>query len=290
MRSNLVSKAALVLAVTSLTVVPALAQKADQLTYINGLDPARAEGALKAHGFEYADSNTNDMGYTYSYWWNAQNKNCVQVEAYNGKVGTVTDATDKECKHGGISTGAAVGIAAGAAILGAILLSKGKKDQPASNVAQPASFADLKGARAAGGMTTLEQRGFTQVDNFTSGTTRYSIQWRPQSRQCVQVTMANGRFTDLRDIGRHPKCNGTGYSNGNGYAAPAAFADLKGARAAGGMTTLEQRGFTQVDNFTSGTTRYSIQWRPQSRQCVQVTIANGHFDDLRDIGSHPKCR
>ena len=52
----------------------------------------------------------------------------------------------------------------------------------------------------------LERRGFRQVDNFTSGNTRYSIQWQPESRQCVQVTIADGRFYDLRDIGRHPKC------------------------------------------------------------------------------------
>ena len=56
------------------------------------------------------------------------------------------------------------------------------------------------------------------------------------------------------------------------------------------MSELEQRGFRQVDNFTSGDTRYSIQWREATRQCVQVTIADGRLYDLRDIGQHPKCR
>ena len=75
-----------------------------------------------------------------------------------------------------------------------------------------------------------------------------------------------------------------------GYRQAAQFKDLRDARAAGGMTQLERRGFRQVDNFTSGNTRYSIQWRPQSRQCVQVTIADGRFYDIRDIGQHPNCR
>jgi hypothetical protein len=56
------------------------------------------------------------------------------------------------------------------------------------------------------------------------------------------------------------------------------------------MDELARRGFSQVDNFVSGNTRYSIQWRAASKQCVQVTIADGHFYDLSDIGQHPKCR
>ena len=80
------------------------------------------------------------------------------------------------------------------------------------------------------------------------------------------------------------------HSGRGGYHATAQFSDLQGARAAGGMDTLERRGFRQVDNFTSGNTRYSIQWNRDTRQCVQVTIADGHFYDLRDIGRHPQCR
>lgn len=80
------------------------------------------------------------------------------------------------------------------------------------------------------------------------------------------------------------------HSSRGGYTDFAQINDLNGVRAAGGMSTLEQRGFRQVDNFTSGNTRYSIQYRPQSRQCVQVTIADGRFYDVRDIQQHPRCR
>ena len=56
------------------------------------------------------------------------------------------------------------------------------------------------------------------------------------------------------------------------------------------MSEMERRGFRQVDNFTSGNTRYSIQWRSSSNQCVQMTIADGHIYDIRDIGQNPNCR
>lgn len=66
---------------------------------------------------------------------------------------------------------------------------------------------DLVGARAAGAMDELSRRGFSQVDNFASGNTRYSIQWRYSSRQCLQVTIADGRIYAINDIGQHPRCN-----------------------------------------------------------------------------------
>lgn len=43
-----------------------------------------------------------------------------------------------------------------------------------------------------------------------------------------------------------------------GYAAYVQIDDLRDARAAGSMSELERRGFRQVENFTSGNTRYSI--------------------------------
>lgn len=74
---------------------PALAQKANQLTNLNGLSPDRAESALTARGFAYADSHSNSMGYTYSYWWQAKGRNCISVEAHNGLVVSVTDASPR---------------------------------------------------------------------------------------------------------------------------------------------------------------------------------------------------
>lgn len=149
-------------------------------------------------------------------------------------------------------------------------------------------FSDLTNARAAGGMTQMENRGFTQVDNFVSGTTRYSIQWRPQSSQCVQITIADGRFKDLRDIGQHPKCAGGGYQSAS--SGPAMFSDVVGYSGSRARDMLGDRGFKRVDRFGDDNTRYSIMWRAQSRQCLQLMVVDGRAADIRDIQTHPNCR
>lgn len=225
-------------------------------------DPATR--TLRAQGFEFKDDHSDQYNNRHTYWWNNRGQNCVHVVSYNGTITRVENASDGECGQG---------------------------REPEAN--DRGEFGDLIGIRSSSGMDQLARRGFVQVDNFTSGNARYSIQYRLRSRQCIQVTQADGRFTDVRDIGSHPKCNREGMSGGSAASAsssPVGFSDLQGVRSAGGMSTLEQRGFRQVDNFTSGNARYSIQWRPASRQCLQVTIADGRFEDIRDIGEHPNCR
>ncbi|HMS07848.1 MAG TPA: hypothetical protein PKE66_00005, partial [Pyrinomonadaceae bacterium] len=66
---------------------------------------------------------------------------------------------------------------------------------------------DLVGARASSGERELQSRGFRNVDGFKRGNTSYTIWWRRQSQQCVQVATANGRYDSLVDIGQHPRCN-----------------------------------------------------------------------------------
>lgn len=226
-----------------------------------GSDPATR--IIRDRGFDFADDHNDSYNNRHTYWWNDGSNSCVHVVSYNRVITRVEDATAGECGHG--------------------------RDEGVSN----SEYGDLIGIRSSSGMEQLARRGFVQVDNFTSGTTRYSIQYRLRSRECIQVTQADGRFTDVRDIGTHPNCNREGMaggSSGTAAATPVGFSDLQGTRAAGGMTAMEQRGFRQVDNFTSGNARYSIQWRAASRQCVQITIADGRFEDIRDIGEHPECR
>ena len=66
--------------------------------------------------------------------------------------------------------------------------------------------------------------------------------------------------------------------------------DLKGARASSGESELEARGFRNVDAHTSGNTGYTIWWNSRTRQCIQVATANGRYDSLTDIATHPKCK
>lgn len=242
---------------------PALAKKASQLTDINGATGANAERALQAQGFTYVSTHKNDMGYAYSYWWDAKDKDCVVVEVSNGRVMTINDASGSDCGHsGGGGTAAAVGVVAGAAILGALLSHKSHHHDDGKHLASVEDEAHYDRGFNDG----LYNAPYHNYDSSTAYSNGYS----------AGVEQRNGNLRDHHGRG--------------GYDKVAQFADLRDARAAGGMEELERRGFRQVDNFTSGNDRISIQWRPESRQCVQVIVSDGRFYDLRDIEQHPKCR
>ncbi|QKG70202.1 hypothetical protein [Erythrobacter mangrovi] len=261
--TTLLSKFVGVAGAAALVATPALAEKADQLIDINGSYGRDAESALQSRGFSHVSTNKKSSGYVYSYWWNERDDDCVQVEVYNGRVETITDASDQDCgHHKGGNAAAAVGVVAGAALLGALLSHKGSHHDDGQHSSDHQAEAQYERGYN-DGLHNAAYHNYDRSDAYSSG---YS----------AGVDQRNANLSH--------------HSGRGGYAQHVAFNDLQGARAAGGMDELERRGFSQVDNFTSGNTRYSIQWRSASRQCVQVTIADGHLYDLRDIGQHPNCR
>ena len=249
-------------ALAAMTAVPVLAEKASELTYINGSYGRDAEGQLRERGFAHISTHKNDMGYVYSYWWDEADDDCVNVEVYDGRVMSINDASDQDCGHHKGNAGAAVAAVAGAAILGALLSHKSHHHEDDKHHDDREAEAQYERGYQ-DGLHNASYHNYDRSDAYSSG---YS----------AGVSERNANLSHHQGHG--------------GYRQTAQIADLKDARAAGGMSQLEGRGFRQVDNFTSGNTRYSIQWRPQSRQCVQVTIADGRFYDIRDIGQHPKCR
>lgn len=262
--NNLFSKFAASVAVTALAVTPALAEKASQLSSINGALGRDAEPELQRRGFAHVSTNRNSQGYVYSYWWDERDDDCVQVEVYNGRVETISDASDQDCGHhtGGGDAATGVAVIAGAALLGALFSHRSSHHEDGQHSADQQTEADYERGYN-DGLHNASYHNNSRSDAYSSG---YSAG--------VDERNANMRH----------------HSGRGGYAQYAQINDLQGARAAGGMDELERRGFTQVDNFTSGDTRYSIQWKADTRQCVQVTIADGHFYDLRDVGQNPKCR
>lgn len=266
MKISVLDRGIFSIACVAMIATPALAEKASQLTSLNGMTPDQAEGALTSRGFTFADSNMNSMGYTYSYWWNANSKNCVSIEAHNGMIETVNDAGASDChqkdSNGDGAAMAAVGVVAGAAILGALLSHKSHHHENKQH---------LSDAQA----EQQYERGYTDGLHNAS----YHDYDRNEAYASGYTAGVDERNANLSHHG-----------NRGGYASFAQVNDLTGARAAGGMDELSRRGFRQVDNFTSGNTRYSIQYRPESRQCVQVTIADGKFYAVNDIQTHPKCR
>lgn len=327
----------------SMVAAPVMAEKARQLVDINGMDAWGAEQALKSRGFKSISSHKNSRGYVYSYWWNKNDDNCVRVEVYNDTVQTIVDAKDKDCGHSDGSAAAAVGVVAGAAILGALLSHKSHHtgdndyddrqsqefergyqdglhgasyhnynrddayshgyeagtDERDANLSHHnrrggysgyAEYKDLKGARAAGGMSEMEQRGFTQVDNFTSGNTRYSIQWREASHQCIQVTIADGRFYSLDDIKTHPKCHSGGYSSGGSDDPGTWYGRLVGAANDGAEVQLRNNGFAQVGTFSTGSSGHGYYWyNRSSKQCLAIETSHGRVSSSQSVAKR-KCR
>lgn len=244
----------------ALVATPVLAEKANQLVDINGMRGSSAESELQSRGFAHVSTHKSDSGFVNSYWWNERDDNCVTVEVYDGRVMTINDATDQDCGHHKGSAGAAVGAVAGAAILGALLSHKSHHREGRDyDETQTAEFE--RGYKD--GLYNGAYHNYNRDDAYAHG---YE------------------KGVDEREA------NLSHHHRRGGYAQVAQFNDLKGARAAGAMDELERRGFSQVDNFATGTTRYSIQWRASSRQCLQVTIADGHVYAINDIQSHPKCR
>ena len=248
--------------VVSMSSTPVLAEKARNLSFINGSLGRDAESQLRDRGFSHVSTHKSQSGYVNSYWWDKDDDDCVAVEVYDGRVMTINDASDQDCGHHKGDAAAAVGVVAGAAILGALLSHKSHHHDDGKHYSDRESETQYDRGFT-DGLHNASYHNYDRSDAYSSG---YS----------AGVDQRNANLSYHHQRG--------------GYDRAAPYTDLKGARAAGGMSTLADRGFRQVDNFTSGNTRYSIHWRPQSRQCVQVTIADGRFYDLRDIGQHPQCR
>ncbi|MCM8557616.1 hypothetical protein [Sphingomicrobium sediminis] len=239
---------------------PAIADPARQLVDINGMYAGPGERALRDRGFAFVSHERNSRGYDYSYWWDEDDDDCVRVEEYDGRVQSISDASDQDCGHhlsSGVET--ALGVAAGAAILGAIFGSKGHDDDRDENQRNSDREYD---------------RGYTDgLHNASYHNRRGTDEYASGYRAGVTQRNANLRHHDRR----------------GGYSDYADWRDLVGARATA-IDQLNNRGFEQVDNFVSGNARYSIWWREGSRQCLQVITADGRLENITDIRTHPRCR
>lgn len=244
------------------TPVAVQAEEASELAYIRGMGAAEGERALRSRGFAHVNSQRAGRS-NISYWWDEGDDDCVRVNEYNGDVVSIIDASDQDCgHHTGGNAAAAVGVVAGAAILGALLSHRSNHhddDNHYDNHSDERAFDDGYNA----GLHSASYHNPDRSDAYSRG----------------YAAGVQQRTDNLRH-----------HSGRGGYHPNVRFSDLEHDRAAGAMSAMESRGFEQVDNFTSGNTRYSIQWNDDTNQCVQMTIANGRVDDIRDIRTHPRCR
>lgn len=153
----------------AMAATPVMAEKADQLRFLNGRDAADAERQLESRGFRHESSHDSySNGYTYSYWWSSRNKNCVRVEAYDYQVVNVADVKDRDCGHsGGGDAAAALGVVAGAAILGTLLSHKSHhhKDNDHANQDEAREFE--RGYRD--GLHNAPYHNYNRNDSYSRG-------------------------------------------------------------------------------------------------------------------------
>lgn len=261
MKTTRIANSVTAIAILSLAATPALADPASQLRSLNGQSAANAERVLHDRGFKHISSHPTAMGYNNSYWWDKEDRSCVVVEEYRGAVSSVNDGPASDCGHTEHGSGGVVAAVAGAAILGALISHKSDHHDDGQHL----SDAEAEQHYNRGFKDGLHNAAYHNWDNSSAYSDGYS----------AGVEQRNANL-------RH-------HTGRGGYVQTARFDDLQGARASA-IDQLSARGFTQVDNFVSGTARYSIWSRPQSRQCLQVITADGRLEDIRDIGNHPKCR
>ncbi len=80
---------------------------------------------------------------------------------------------------------------------------------PALAQSAPSDVADLVGARAAGGETQLEARGYAFVTVNTVRDTKWSLWWSDRQRQCIQVAINEGRYSAIQRV-PDANCQGGG--------------------------------------------------------------------------------
>jgi hypothetical protein len=122
--------------------------------------------------------------------------------------------------------------------------------------APPGSVRDLVGARAAGGESTLEERGFSMISGSTRDGGKINYWWNGNTKECVKVDTYDGKFDSI-DIAKNSDCNQKG---GNGDKTAAA---VIGVAALLGVAALASKSHDRGDKYSDqqGTAEYERGYR-----------------------------
>lgn len=129
----------------------------------------------------------------------------------------------------------------------------------AAHAQAPGDVGDLVGARAAGGETQLEARGYRFIRTNTVRDQKWSFWWSDIQRQCISVTTDNGRYTAITQIPGQ-NCQG-GASAASGYRDPPPYQSALGAP--GETVSLLCYGHGQAPGVE---TRSGYSYNPDSRR------------------------
>lgn len=253
-------------AVLMLAVAIAVSAQADRLQDMVGDRASSAENRLEERGYISIHSDRS-WSNSYAYWWSYRDKKCVVVKTNDGRVASIKNTSNGDCNQkdsDGLSTGAKVGIAAGAAaIIGAAIIAH-KAHQHAEEKHYEDANKEAEFDRGyRDGLYNNSYHDYNSSEEYRSGYTS----------------------------GVNQRNNEIPHSSGRGGNWPyVSLQDLVGARASAGENEMQTRGFRNVDGFKSGNASYTIWWNGRTRQCIQVATADGRYDSVTDIKTHPKCQ
>lgn len=252
-------------AALAVSVTPVLAKTASHLQDIVGARGSSGESELEARGFTYIDGHKGSH-YVHTYWWNSKDKNCVEVKTADGRYQKIVDAPNSDChqKDSGGNTGAAVaGALVGAALIAA-LASSHKSSHHDDGQHYSEKVQEEQYERGFNdGLHNVAYHNYDKTDYYAKG----------------------------YEAGVEQRNRNTGYHSGHGgYSHSVSLSGIQGRDAIWAIDEMTARGFVNVDSFSSGNTLYGIYYNQATGQCVQMTNADSKVYDIREIGTHPKCR
>lgn len=259
--------------------IPAFAQDTPRdLRDLVGARASSGESELRRRGFTFV--KTEEGGdRKWSNWWNNRRNLCITVVTMNGRYNSIVDSPAFDCNRGNNAGGG------------------GNNNNQQMN---PPAWAvgTFYGSGPNGERITLTISNTGNVQADINGGMSYGI-YITGNRFNINGAIArvtrqrNGILTTRVDNGEQIAYSrttwGGGNQGGNQGGNKVDVSDLVGARASSGEREMQSRGFRNVDGFKTGNTSYTIWWRRQSRQCIQVATANGRYDSLVDIQTHPRC-
>ncbi len=249
---------------TAVPAAPATAQTASNLRDLVGARAAGAESDLEARGYTFITGHEGNRNNKFNFWWNGRGRNCVRVETRDGRINSLVDTTGADCNQRENTRNDAN---AAAAVVGVALL--------AAALSHKSSHHDNQ-------THTSDTSGEVQFDRgYNDGL--HGVPYNNYDR--------SDQYADGYDAGVSQRDTNTRHHTGRGgYASARRVDDLNGTDSIRAIDVMTERGFRNVDSITSGETQYGIFYSDATRQCVQMTMADGIVQDARDIDTHPRCR
>ncbi len=150
-------------------------------------------------------------------------------------------------------------------------------NQPQNSSGGGSGYQDLIGAKAAGGESDLQSRGYTWVRTATQGNSKLGYWWKPNRSGCIQVTTSDGRYSAIRDVNTS-QCSQSGGSGGN-----AGNSSSGGSFGAGQIVVITGASSNAVDAIalTDGPGRGGVVGRVGNDRLMTVDNCDGNYCHVR---------